>query len=96
MEELVFDIDGIPENENLEQQVERLKGEQAIAKEKIEDLTFQVESLHKRLDEFNKLLECQRCTNCIKLEKIIVQYREKVLQIEMLKLDNILEKLNNK
>ena len=72
------------------------KGEQAIAKEKIEDLTFQVESLHKRLDEFNKLLKCQRCTNCIKLEKIIVQYREKVLQIEMLKLDNILEKLNNK
>ena len=92
----MFDADGILENENLEDQIERLKGEQARAKEKIEDLTFQVENLHKRLDEFNKLLECQRCTNCIKLEKIIVQYREKLLQVEMLKLDNILEKLHNK
>ena len=36
----MFDADGILENENLKDQIERLKAEQARAKEKIEDLTF--------------------------------------------------------
>ena len=86
LEELVSDADGIPDNESLEEHIGCLKGEEVKSKKKIDDSNFQVENSHKRLDEFNKLLGCQRCTNCNELEKIIVQYREKLLQVEMLKL----------